>query len=170
MYLNVYTRSIMSPSNTNSWHGLAKLNTMILFYFHVHLCPCSAQNCWSAFNCCYSPTFDFDVRARSFTKNTSHMCTFVRAGASHSLLSKCPSRASKYNPNSRGLRGQPCFTPCWHLKLEVTPSLGWLMRMVSLAYIVYRHRKKHPSTLRPANTCHNTSCGIISNAFLKSTK
>jgi hypothetical protein len=42
------------------------------------------------------------------------------------------------------------------LKLEVTPLLGWLMRTVSLAYIAYMHHKKRPSTLRPANTCHNT--------------
>jgi hypothetical protein len=56
------------------------------------------------------------------------------------------------------------------LKLEVTPSLGWLMRMVSLAYITYRHRKKRPFTPRPANTCHNASRNIVLNAFFKSTK
>jgi hypothetical protein len=56
------------------------------------------------------------------------------------------------------------------LKLEVTPLLGWLMYMVSLEYIAYRHHKKRPSTSRPANTCHNTSRGIVSNALLKSTK
>ncbi len=89
---------------------------------------------------------------------------------SHSLLSKRPFRASKYSPNNRGLKGQPYFTPCWHLKLEVIPSLGWLMHTVSLAYIVYKHRKKRPSTPRLANTCHNTSCDIVLNAFFKSTK
>jgi hypothetical protein len=52
----------------------------------------------------------------------------------------------------------------------VTPSLGWLMHTVSLAYIACRHCKKRPSTLRLTNTCHNTSRGTISNAFLKSTK
>jgi hypothetical protein len=46
------------------------------------------------------------------------------------VLCKRLSRASKYSPNNRGLRGQPCFTLCWHLKLDVTPSLGWLMRTV----------------------------------------
>ncbi len=132
--------------------------------------PCSAQNCWNASNCCCNPTYDFDIRTRSFAKNNNHMCTFVRAGALHSLPSKCHSRASKYSPYNKGLRGQPCFTPCWHLKLEVTSSFGWLMHTVSLAYITFMHRKKCPSTPRPTNTCHNTSCGTISNTFLKSTK
>jgi hypothetical protein len=122
------------------------------------------------FNYCCSATSNSDVRAWSFTKSNSHTCTSARVDASHSLPSKCPSRASKYNPNSRGLKGQPCFTPYWHLKLEVTPSLGWLMHTVPLAYITYRHYKKGPSTLRPTNTCHNTSRGTISNVFLKFTK
>jgi hypothetical protein len=113
---------------------------------------------------------DSNIKVRSSIKNNSHTCMSMKAGASHSLSSKCPSKASKYSPNSRRLRGQPCFTPCWHLKLEVTPSLGWLMHMVSLAYITYKHRKKHPSNPRPVNTCHNTSHRIILNAFLKSTK
>jgi hypothetical protein len=52
----------------------------------------------------------------------------------------------------------------------VTPLLGWLMRTVSLAYIGYKHRKKRPSTPRPANTYHSTSRGTLSNVFLKSTK
>ncbi len=121
-------------------------------------------------NCCCNPTCDYNIRARSSTKGSIHTCKSIRVGASHSLLSKHPSRASKYNPNNKGLRGQPYFTPCWHLKLEVTPSFGWFMCMVSLAYIVCKHHKKHPSTPRPANTCHNTSRGIISNAFLKSMK
>ncbi len=142
--------------------------TFVFFTFIVS--PRSAQNCWNAFNYCYNPTFNSNVRTRSFTKSNNHTCMSARAGASHSLSSKCPSRASKYNPNNKGLRGQPCFTPYWHLKLEVTPSLGWLMHTISLAYITCRHHKKHPSTLKPANTCHNTSCGTISNAFLKSTK
>ncbi len=119
---------------------------------------------------CCSPTYDFDIRARSFAKTSSHTCKFVRIGALHFLLSKCPSKASKYSPNNKGLRGQPYFTPCFHLKLEVTPSLGWLMCTVSLAYIACKHRKKRPSTLRPTNTCHSTSRNIVSNAFLKSTK
>ncbi len=89
------TRSIASPSNKNSWHGLAKLNTMTLVFFTFIISPHSAQHCWSAFNCCWSPTFDSDVKARFFTKNNSHMCTCVKVGASHFLLSKCPSR----NPN-----------------------------------------------------------------------
>jgi hypothetical protein len=54
--------------------------------------------------------------------------------------------------------------------LEMTSSLGWLMHTVSFAYIACKHHKKRPSTPKPANTCHNTSCGTISNAFLKSTK
>ncbi len=121
-------------------------------------------------NYCCSPTSDSDIKTRSSAKSNSHTCKSATADALHSLPSKCPSRASKYSPNSKGLRRQPCFTPCWHLKLEVTPSLGWLMRTVSLAYIACRHRKKCPSTLRPANTYQNTSCGTKSNVFLKSTK
>jgi hypothetical protein len=54
--------------------------------------------------------------------------------------------------------------------LEVTPSLVWLMCIISLAYIAFRHHKKRPSTSRLANTCHSTSRGTISNTFLKSTK
>jgi len=169
-YLKVYTHSITSPSNINSWYGSIKLNTMTFVFFMFTISPCSTQNCWSASNCCCNPTFDSDVRARSFAKTNNHTCTSAKAGASHSLPSKRPSRASKYSPNRRGLRGQPYFTHCWHLKLEVTFSLGWLMCMVSLTYIACKHRKKHPSTLRPTNTCHSTSCGTILNTFLKSTK
>jgi len=142
--------------------------TFVFFTFIVS--PRSAQNCWSASNCCCSPTSNSDVKARSSAKSNNHTCTFAKVGASHYLPFKRPSRASKYSPNNRGLRGQPCFTPYWHLKLEVTPSLGWLMRMVSLAYITCRHRKKRPFTPRLANTCHNASRGTISNAFFKSTK
>jgi hypothetical protein len=126
--------------------------------------------CCSVSNCYCNPTFDSNIRARSYAKNSSHMCMFARASASHFLPSKHPSRASKYNLNSKGLRGQPCFTPCWHLKLKMTPSFRWLMHTVSLTYIACRHRKKHPSTPRLANTCHNTSHNTISNAFSKSTK
>jgi hypothetical protein len=128
--------------------------------------PRSTQNYWNAFNYCCNPTFDSDIKARSSAKSNNQMCMFVTVGSSHFLPSKHSSRTSKYSPNNRGLRGQPYFIPCWHLKLEVT----WLMRIVSLAYIVYRHRKKCPSTSRPANTCHNISRGTISNVFLKSTK
>ncbi len=123
-YLKVYTRLIASPSNTNFWHGSTKLNTMIFVSFMFTVSPRSTQNYWTVSNYCCNPTFDFDVKVRSFVKGTNHMCTSARADALHSLSSKRPSRASKYSPNSRGLRGQPCFTPCWHLKLEVTPSLG----------------------------------------------
>jgi hypothetical protein len=122
------------------------LNTMTFVFFTFTISPHLAQNCWSVPNYYCNPTFDSDIRARSSTKSNSHMCKFVMVGASHFLSSKHPSRASKYSPNSKGLRGQLCFTPCWHLKLEVTPSLGWLMHMVSLAYIAYRHCKKCPST------------------------
>ncbi len=169
-YLKVYTHSITSPLNTNSWHGSTKLNTMTFVFFTFTVSPRLAQNCWNVFNYYCSPTFDFDVKTRSSAKSKSHTCMYVKAGASHSIPSKRPSRASKYNPKNRGLRGQPCFTPCWHLKLVVTLSLGWLMRTISLAYIACKHRKKHPSTPKPTDTCHNTSRGTISNAFLKSTK
>ncbi len=128
------------------------------------------KNCWSASNYNCNPTADFDVRAWSSTKSSTHMCTSAKASASHSLLSKCPSRTSKYSPNNRQLRGQPCFTSYYHLKLEVTPLLAWLMRTVSLTYIASKHHKKRPSTSKSNNTCHNTSCGTISNTFLKSTK
>ncbi len=136
-YLKVYTCSIVSPSNINSWHGSTKLNTMTFFFFTFTLSPRSAQNCWNVFNCYYSPTFDYDIRSRSFTKSNNHTCKSVRTGASRSLLSKHLFRASKYSPNSKGLRRQPCFTPYWHLKLKVTPSLGWLMHTVSL--VVCKH-------------------------------
>jgi hypothetical protein len=169
-YLKVYTHSIASPSNKISWHGLVKLNTMTFVFFMFIVNPSSTQNYHSVSNCCGNPTFDSNIRARSSTKSNSHTCKFAKAGASHFLLSKCPSRASKYSPNNKGLKEQPYFTPCWHLKLEVTPSLKWLMDMVSLTYIACKHCKKHAFTPRPANTCHNTSCGILSNAFLKSTK
>ncbi len=160
----------MSPSNTNFWHGSIELNTMTFVFFTFTVSPRSAQNCWSVSNCCCSPTSDSNVRARSSAKSNNYTCTFAKVSASHFLLSKRPSKASKYSPNNRGLRRQPCFTPCWHLKLEVTPSLGWLMHMVSLAYITCRHCKKRPFTPRPANTCHNASRGTVSNVFFKSTK
>jgi hypothetical protein len=89
------------------------------------------------------------MTTKSSIKSNSHTCTSAKASASHFVSSKCPSKVSKYSPNNRGLRGQPCLTPCWHLKLEVTPSLGWLMHTVSLAYIAYMHHKKLPSNLRP---------------------
>jgi hypothetical protein len=139
----------------------------MIFFFKFTVSPHLAQNCWNMYNYCCSPTSDFDVRVRSFAKNNNHTCKSVKDGASHFLSSKHPSKASKYSPDSKGLKGQPCFTPCWHLKFEVTPLLGWLMHT---AYIAYSHCKKHPSTSRPTNTYHNTSCGTISNAFLKSTK
>jgi hypothetical protein len=102
----------MSPLNTNFWHGLTELNTMTFVFFTFIISPRLAQNCWSTFNCYYSPTFEFDIRTKSSTKSNSHTCMSTKAGASHSLLSKRPPRASKYSSNSRGLRGQPCFTPC----------------------------------------------------------
>jgi len=170
MYLKVCTCSITSPSNTNSWHGLIELNTMTFVFFTFTVNPRSTHNCWSVSNYCCSPTSDSNIKARSSIKSNSHTCTLAKTGASHFLSSKCPSRASKYSPNSRGLRGQLCFTPYWDLKLEVTPSLGWLMCTVSLAHITYKYRKKRPSTSRLANTCYNISCDTISNAFLKSTK
>jgi hypothetical protein len=160
----------MSFSNTNSWHGSAELNTMTFVFFMFIISPCSTLNYWSVSNYCFSATSDSNVKARSSTKSNNHMCTFAKANALHFLPSKHPFRASKYSPNSRGLRGQPCFTPYWHLKLEVTPSLRWLMRTISLAYIAYRHHKKRPSTQRPTNTFHITSRNIVSNVFLKSTK
>ncbi len=169
-YLKVCTLSIMSPLNTNSWHGSTELNTMAFVFSMFTMSPRSIQNCWSMSNYCCSPTSDSDVRTRSSAKSSNHTCTSARVGASHFLPSKRPSKASKYNPNSKGLKGQPCFTHCWHLKLEVTPLLGWLMRTVSLAYIACRHYKKCPSTPRSANTCHNTSHSTLSNTFLKSTK
>ncbi len=150
-----------------AWVSRIKHHDFCFFMFTIS--PRLAQNCWSAFNCCYSPTSNSDIIARSSAKSNSHMCMFAKASGSHSL-SKRPSRASKYSLNNRGLRGQPYFTPCWHLKLEVTPLLRWLMRMVSLAYITFRHCKKRFSTLRPANTYHSTSRSTISNVFLKFTK
>jgi hypothetical protein len=125
----------MSPLNINSWHGLTKLNIMIFVFFTFMVSAHSAQNYWNALNSYCSLTSCSDIIAWSSSKINNHMCTSVRASASHSLSSKCPSRASKYSPNSRGLKRQPCFTLYWHLKLEVTPLLGWLMCAVSLAYV-----------------------------------
>jgi hypothetical protein len=150
-----------SPSNINSWHGSIELNTMTFVFFTFIVSPSSAQNCWSVFNYYYSPTSDSDVKMRSSTKSNIDAYTSARVGASHFLSSKCPFRASKYSPNNKGLRGQPYFTPCWHLKLEVTPSLGWLVHMVSLAYITSTHHKKRPSTPRPTNTDHNISRATV---------
>jgi hypothetical protein len=121
-YLKVCTRSITSPSNTNFWHGLAELNTMIFVFFTFIVSPRSTQNCWSSFNCCCSPTSDSDVRARSSAKSNSHTCMSAKASASHSLPSKCPFRASKYSPNNKGLRGQLCFTTLLHTLLA--PKVG----------------------------------------------
>ncbi len=160
----------MSPLNINSWHGSTKLNTMTFVLFTFTINPHSTQNCWSASNYCCNLTSDSGIKMRSSAKNNNHMCTSTKAGASHSLLSKRPFRTSKYSPNNRGFKRQPCFTPYWHMKLEVTSSLRWLMHIVSLVYIACKHRKKRPSTLRLANTFHSTSCDIISNVFLKSTK
>jgi hypothetical protein len=125
-YLKVCTLSIVSPLNTNSWHGSKELKTMAFVFFTFMMSPHLTHNCWSMSNYYYNPTSDSNVRTRSSTKNSIHMCMSARANASHSLLSKRPSKASKYNLNSRGLRGQPCFTPCWHLKLEVMG--GWCVR------------------------------------------
>jgi len=104
-YLKVCTRWITSPSNINSWHGWVELNTMIFVFFTFTVSPHLAQNYWSTFNYCCSPTSDFDVKARSFAKSNSHTCTSARASASHFLPFKHPFRASKYIPNNRGLRG-----------------------------------------------------------------
>ncbi len=101
-YLNVYTRSIMSPSNINFWHGSTELNTMTFVFFRFTVSLCSAQNCWSASNYYYSPTSNFNVKVKSFAKSNSHTCTSARAGASHFLLSKRPFKASKYSPNNKG--------------------------------------------------------------------
>jgi hypothetical protein len=76
---------MVSPSNTNSWHGLAKLNTMTFVFFIFTVNPRSTQNCWSAFNYCYSPISNSDVRTRSSTKISNHTCTSARVSAPHSL-------------------------------------------------------------------------------------
>jgi len=118
-------------------------------------------------NYCYNPTSNPNIRTKSYAKSNSYMCKFTKASASHFLLCKHPSKASKYSPKQQGVKK----TTLLHtLKLKVTPLLGWLMRTVSLAYIVCKHCKKCPSTSKPTNTCHNISRGIVSNAFLKSTK
>jgi hypothetical protein len=78
------------------------------------------------------------------------MCTFTKAGASHFLLSKHPSRASKYSPNNRGLRGQPCFTSCWHLKLEVT-LLTWVVDAYGILGIHHLQASQEASLHPEAN-------------------
>jgi hypothetical protein len=92
-----------------AWVNKIECHDFCFFTFIVS--PSSTQNCWNVSNYCCSPTSDFDIKARSSAKSNSHTCTSVRAGASHFLPSKRPSRASKYSPNKRRLRGQPCFTP-----------------------------------------------------------
>ncbi len=77
-YLKVCTRSIMSPSNTNSWHRSTELNTMTFVFFTFIVNSRLAQNCWSASNCCCSLTSDSGVRARSSAKSNSHTCTSAR--------------------------------------------------------------------------------------------
>ncbi len=101
-YLKVYTHSIMSPSNKNSWHGSTKLNTMTFIFFTFTINARSAQNYYIASNYYCSPIFDSDIKARSSAKSNSHTCMSTKADASHSLLSKRPFRASKYSPNNRG--------------------------------------------------------------------
>ncbi len=70
-YLKVCTRSITSPLNTNFWHGSIELNTMTFVFFTFTVSPCSAHNCWSTSNYCYSPTFDFDVKWGHLQKTTT---------------------------------------------------------------------------------------------------
>ncbi len=89
-YLKVCTRSITSPLCTNSWHGLAELNTMTFVFFTFIVSPHLAQNCWSVSNCCYNHTFHSNVRARSSAKSNSHTCTSTRAGASHLCYLSAP--------------------------------------------------------------------------------
>jgi hypothetical protein len=91
------------PSNTIFWHGSIELNTMTFVFFTFTINARSTQNCCNVFNCCYNPTFDSNIKTRSFTKNNNHTCKFAKVDASHSLSSKRPSKASKYSPNSRGL-------------------------------------------------------------------
>jgi hypothetical protein len=102
---------------------------MTFVFFTFTLSPRSTQNCWSVSNYCCSPTSDFDIKVRSFVKSNYHTCKSVRASALHYLPSKCPSRASKYSPNNKGLRGQPYFTPCWHLSWTWHLHFsGWFIR------------------------------------------
>jgi hypothetical protein len=41
---------------------------MTFVFFMLTINPHSTQNCWSAFNCCCSPTFDSNVKVRSSAK------------------------------------------------------------------------------------------------------
>ncbi len=170
-YLKVCTCSITLTSNTNSWHGSAELNTMIFVFFTFTVVHVQHKITGTCLIVVVIPPLTSTSERGHLQKNNSQRASLLRlVHRSHFLPSKRPSKASIYSPNSKGLREQPCFTPCWNLKLEVTPSLGCLMHTVSLAYIACKHRKKCPSTPKPANTCHNTSHGTVLNAFLKSTK
>jgi hypothetical protein len=98
---------------------------MTFLFFTFTVSPCSTQNYWSVSNCCFNPISDSDVKVRSSAKSNNHMCKSSKVNASHSLSSKRPSKASKYNPNNKGMRGQPCFTSCyrWHPRLG-----GWCVQ------------------------------------------
>jgi hypothetical protein len=67
-YFKVCTCSITSPLNTNFWHGSTELNTMTFVFSMFMISPHSTQNYWSVSNCCYSPTFDSNVRMKLSTK------------------------------------------------------------------------------------------------------
>jgi hypothetical protein len=67
-------------------------------FFHTFtISPRSAQNCWSASNCRYSPTSDSDVKARSSAKSNNHTCTFAKVG--------CRNPSIWLATKARGLRG-----------------------------------------------------------------
>jgi hypothetical protein len=50
--------------------------TFIFLTFAISLH--STQNCWSMYNCCFSPTSNCDIKARSSTKNNNHMCKYAK--------------------------------------------------------------------------------------------
>jgi hypothetical protein len=112
-YLKVYTRSmnVTFKHKLLAWVNIIKHHDFCFFFTFI-ISPHLAQNYWNVSNYCYNPILDYDVKARSSTKINSHTCMSTTTDALHSLLSKHPSKGSKYNPNNRGLRGQPGFTPC----------------------------------------------------------
>ncbi len=80
------------------------------------------------------------------------------------------SRPSMKRLNKSGLRGHPCFTSMWQRKVGMSPSSGWCRQAWSWRYMERKHSNIRPLMPNPSSTCHNRSLGIISKAFLKSTK
>jgi hypothetical protein len=156
-YLKVYTRSISSPSNTHSWHGSTKLNTMTFVFFTFTISPHSTQNCWSMSNCCYNSTSDSNVRMMSFVKKIAIHASLL--GLVHRIL--CYPSALIGHPNiAQIVKGWEdslashlisTWSWRWHLCLG-----GWCVRYPWHTSLVGIVKSVHPprSQSTPATTLH----------------